>query len=158
MHSLVNSFNWGFLSDRIVEALSLYSQGKPLSKKQKEALEEGIAFFKTILSGRKQITTENFESNALESIKIYNKSISVILEMPEVPQRIDIQEIQNTLEKLENNLSSISQGKTIPSREIKKTLSFFQVLQKVTLDDSSTIMNDIYESRSGGQWESVLWT
>lgn len=158
MHQLVYSFRWGFLSDRIVEVLSKYTTEDNITGDQKEVIAEGISFIEMTLSGRKQITTRTYESNALESIKIYNKSLSIVLEMPDLPSKVDIKEIEKTFKDLKHSLRQIIDGKPVSTKEIKRTKDFFNILRKVTLDDSATILNDLYESRSASPWGLIPTT
>lgn len=152
-HGLVNSFKWGFLSDNVVDALSRVSEGKEISEEQQESLKEGVSFIQTILSGREQVKTERYEANALESIKIYSKSLDILLEMPDLPRQVDMEEIENLFKNLRNTLCKILDGEHLDEMDVKKTLFFFHGLQKITLDDSSSILDEFNDSRSLGEWE-----
>src|SRR5271157_2232169 len=95
MSRLEYSFRFGFLSDRIVETLSRYEkEGSKVSKDDKKVLNEAISFFDTVLKGKEQITTGVYGSNSLESLMTYNRSVSIILDMPNLPKEIDAKKIE----------------------------------------------------------------
>jgi hypothetical protein len=156
---LVHSFEWGFLSDRLVESLSKYARTGTTTQDEKKVLEEGISFVDLILNGRKQITTGQYESNALESLIIYNKSVSIILDMPDLrAQEIDAREIEKIFEAFKTNLIQIVKGEQVSPQSIDKTKDFFNSLREATLDDGTSIINGLYESRSSKKWELIPGT
>jgi len=159
MHRLVDSFRLGFLSDRIVEALSKYREnGTRISQDAKAVLSEGAFFIDQVLNGRKQITTGIYEKNALESIMIYNKSVSIVLDMPDIPAEINAEKIEKIFVDLKDSLVRMSRGEKVPSDKFEIAKSFFNYLREKTLTDSTTIMNGLYESRRSGRWELTLET
>jgi len=154
MHRLVDSFKLGFLSDRITKALSKYEEnGGRVSSDEEKILNEGVSLVEMVLSGRKQITTGTYESNALESLMIYNKSLSIVLDMPNLPSEINAAEIEKIFNDLKNNLARMAAGERVSAEEVRKTKIFFDIFRKATLDDSTTIINGLYESRSSLEWE-----
>jgi hypothetical protein len=156
MHRLLNSFKWGFTSDRIAEALSKYNvKGRRLSEEDRKVLNEGVAFIVMVLNGRKQITAGVYQSNALESLMIYNKSLSIVLDMPDLPAEINSSKIEEIFVDIRNNLVKMIDGAQVSSKEVDRIKKFFNMLREATLDDSTSIMNGFYESRGSGKWESI---
>lgn len=153
MHRLAQSFKWGFLFDRIVETLSRYEIKQELTEKEKKTLDEGVSFIEMVLNGGKQITTGIYQTNALESLMLYNKSLSVILSTLDLTVEIDVAEIEKMLAELKKDLQEIVKGGQISSEKVKRIKEFFDVLRKTTLDESATIINGFYESRSPDKWE-----
>jgi len=158
LYRIVNSFKWGFFSDRIVGALTEYENKGRISGEGLGTLEEGISFIDMILSGGKQITDGIQVSNALESLMVYNKSLSIILDMPDLPEPINTKKIQEIFEGLKDNLIQISRGNSISVKKVAKTKSFFNCLREKTLEDSTVIMNGLYESRRSDKWQLALET
>ena len=156
MHRLLHSFKWGFTSDRIAEALSKYDvKGVRLSEEERKALNEGVSFIAMVLDGRKQIITGIYQSNALESLMIYNKSLSIVLDMPDLPAEINASKIEEIFKDLRNNLAKMIDGAQVSPEEVDRIKRFFNLLREATLDDSTTIMNGFYESRGSDKWEST---
>lgn len=154
MGRLEYSFRFGFLSDRIAESLSKYEkEAKKLSQDDKKTLEEGISFFEMVLKGKAQITTGVYESNALESLMTYNRSLSIVLDMPDISKEISVKRIEEIFGELKGNLCKIVEGKSVSPPEIRRTKSFFDCLREATLNDSTTIINGLYESRRSDRWE-----
>jgi hypothetical protein len=159
MHRLVHSFKWGFLFDRIARALSGYEtkDGKA-SEEEKKIILEGASFIDMVLNGGKQISTGVYQSNALESLMLYNKSLSIVLDMPDLPSEIDIAKIEGIFEELKSNLLEMGKGGCLSLEEVGRTKKFFNMLREATLDDSTTIMNGFYESRGSKKWGLPLET
>jgi len=159
MSRLEYSFRFGFLSDRIVESLSKYEkETTKLPEDDKKVLGEGISFFEMVLKGKEQITTGVYESNALESLMTYNRSLSIVLDMPDLPKEMNAEKIEEIFEELKESLCKIVEGKKVSPLEIRKTRSFFNCLRESTLNDSTTIINGLYESRRSDRWELPLET
>jgi len=153
MHRLAQSFKWGFLFDRIVETLCRYEIKQELTEKDKKTLDESVSFIEMVLNGGKQITTGIYQTNALESLMLYNKSLSVILSMSDLTTEINVAEIEEMLKELKNDLQKIVKGEQITSEKVKRIKEFFNMLRMTTLDESATIINGFYESRSPDKWE-----
>lgn len=148
------SFRFGFLSDRIVEAVAKYEkEGKNISKEIKDVFAEGVSFFDMVLRGKEQITTGMYGSNPLESLMTYNRSLSIILDMPDLSQEIDTNKIKAIFEEFKNNLEKMIAGKEVNAIEVTKTKDFFNCLRESTLSDSSDIINGLNESRRIDRWE-----
>jgi hypothetical protein len=128
------------------------------SGEEKVALDEGIAFIDMILSGGKQITEGIVVSNALESLMLYNKSLPIVLDMPDLPEQIDAKTIERIFEELKDNLKHIRNSVLISNDKIVRTTGFFNSLREKTLEDSTVIMNGLYESRRSDKWELALET
>jgi hypothetical protein len=158
MYRIVNSFRWGFLSDRIVKSLTSYRKNKRTLEEEKVALDEGIAFIDMILSGGKQITEGIVVRNSLESLMLYNKSLPIVLDMPNLPEQIDAKAIERIFEELKDNLKHICSGDQISDDKVVRTIAFFNALREKTLEDSTVIMNGLYESRRSDKWELTLET
>jgi uncharacterized protein related to proFAR isomerase len=158
MNRIVNSFRWGFLSDRIVKSLTDFRKNKRISEEEKVALDEGIDFIDMILKGGKQITEGIVVSNALESLTLYNKSLPIVLDMPNLPQQINAKTIERIFEEFKDNLKQISNGVLISDDKLVTTTGFFNALREKTLEDSTAIMNGLYESRRSDKWELALET
>jgi len=159
MGRLEYSFRFGFLSDRIVESLSKYEkEAAKMSQDDEKVLREGISFFEMVLKGKEQITTGVYESNALESLMTYNRSLSIVLDMPDLPKEINAKKIEEIFGELKENLCKIVEGKKVSPLEICKTKNFFNYLRESTLNDSTTIINGLYESRRSDRWELPLQT
>jgi len=158
MNHLVDSFKIGFLSDRIVDALSKYAPDSPqkIAAAEKSALSDGAFFLEKVLNGKRQMSTGAYEKNALESIMVYNKSVSIVLGIPDFSKKIDSKEIESIFKELRDNLNRITNGESVPKEEIEKITKFFHYLRKQTLDDSTAIMDGVYESRRINKWESPL--
>jgi len=159
MYRLVDSFRLGFLSDRIVEALCKYEKNDAeVSKKEKAVLDEGVSLIEKVLNGRRQISTGVYEKNALESIMIYNKSVSIVLDIPEMAKEVSVEKIEQIFADLKNSLARMARGEKVSIEKIERTKSFFNYLRKETLDDGTDIINGVYESRRSGKWELTLET
>jgi hypothetical protein len=159
MSRLEYSFKFGFLSDRIVESLSKYEKTtEKLSQNDKKVLSEGISFFEMVLKGKEQISTGIYESNALESLMTYNRSLSIVMDMPDLPKEISAKKIEEIFTEFKKSLQEIIEGEKVPLPEVRKTKTFFNCLREWTLSDSTTVLNGLYESRRSGRWESPLET
>jgi hypothetical protein len=155
MHRLLDSFKLGFTSDRIVSVLGKLEKENNVTENDKAVVEEGVGIIDLILQGKEQIETGQYGSNALESLKLYNKSVSVVLDMPETGGEISAKRIKEIFYKLKRELSKIADGKGT-KKEIENVKFFFDCLRTNTLDDSTTIMNDLNEPRSSHKWELAL--
>ena len=159
MLRLVVSFRLGFLSDRVVEALCKYEKNDAeVSKKEKAILNEGVSLIGKVLNGRRQMSTGVYEKNALESIMIYNKSVSVVLDTPDLAREVNVEKIEEIFVDLKNSLAGMARGEKISTEKFERTKSFFNYLRKETLDDGTEIINGVYASRRSGKWELTLET
>lgn len=157
MHRLLDSFKLGFTSDRIVSVLNKLEKENTVTVNDKAVVEEGVEIIDLILQGKEQIETGQYGSNALDSLKLYNKSLSIVLDMPETGGKISAKRIKEIFNKLKRELGKIADGKGT-KKEIEDVKSFFDCLRSITLDDSTTIMNDLNEPRSNFKWELALET
>lgn len=157
MHHLLDSFKLGFTSDRIVSVLSKIEKGTPLTESDKEVIEEGVNLINLVLQGREQIDTGQYGSNALESLKMYNKSVSIVLEMPEMGGEISVTKVKRVFNSLREKTCKVAEGKATKN-DIANVKFFFNSLREATLDDSTTIMNGLNDSRSRDRWELALET
>jgi hypothetical protein len=156
MHRLLDSFKLGFTSDRIALVLSKIQKNVKPSEPERKVVDEGIELINQILQGREQIDTGQFGSNSLDSLKLYNKSLNVILDTPEpFGEEINFKQIKGVFCKLRNSLEKIEEGKA-SEEEIKNAKFFFESLRMATLDDSTTIVNGLNESRSQEKWAYAL--
>jgi hypothetical protein len=157
MHRLLDSFKLGFTSDRIVSVLSKIEKGKPLTESEKKVIEEGVGLIDLVLQGREQMDTGQYGSNALESLKMYNKSLIVVLDMPEMSGEINATQVKRVFSSLREKTCKVIDGKATKN-EMKDVKFFFNSLREATLDDSTTIMNGLNDSRSKDRWELALET
>ncbi|MGB9622368.1 MAG: hypothetical protein ACPL07_00855 [Candidatus Bathyarchaeia archaeon] len=124
-----------------------------MTEKERKTLDEGVSFIEMVLNGGKQITTGIYQTNALESLTLYNKSLSVILNMSDLTAEINMAGIEEMLAELKNDLQKIVKGEQISPEKVKRIKEFFNMLRITTLDESATIINGFYESRSPDRWE-----
>jgi hypothetical protein len=155
MHRLLDSFKLGFTSDRIVIVLEKIEKGEKIEESDKKVIEEGVGLIDLVLQGRDQMDTGQYGSNALESLKMYNRSLSIVIDMPEMGGEINPTQVKRIFAKLKEEMHKTAEGKATKG-DIDNVKSFFNSLREATLDDSTTIMNGLNESRSRDKWELAL--
>ncbi|MGD6807754.1 MAG: hypothetical protein ACQCN4_12450 [Candidatus Bathyarchaeia archaeon] len=154
MSHLEFAFRFGFLSDRLVEAIAKYEkEGKTIGKEVKAVFTEGVGFFDMVLKGKEQVTTGVYGSNPLESLMTYNRSLSIILDMPNIAEQMDANKIKVIFEEFKQNLERMAAGEQVNLVEVAKTKDFFNCLRESTLSDSSDIINGLDDSRRMDRWE-----
>jgi hypothetical protein len=150
---IIYSFKWGFLSDRIVEIIKKYEIREKITDEDKITLGKANNLFEMIISGEKQANTGKFSMNALEDLKLYNRSKEIFdttkffNELSDYVIDKKISEIMLAMQKTINDI--ISENENI---DVKNVKNFFNSLQKLTVDEGRGLLEDLYEQRDSKKW------
>jgi len=156
---LAYSFRWGFIADRVVEILTRYTKGQFPSENEKELLEMARKIFHMILKGEEQASSGKFKMNSLDSIKIYNRSLSIFNTEIFLSNISNISNISNSkmseiISKMDSSIAKIINSET-PEVDVEIEILFFDLLRELTLEESEFILDGFYESRGIRKWSSL---
>jgi len=147
---LAFSLKWGFTSDRIVEILDKYRKGRLPTEEDKDVLKMARMLFDMILKGEEQANSGNFGMNFLESIKVYNRSISII----NTREFLSIMSNESMNEVIKN--MDLSFDKIIKSEPLEGVLNrellFFDLMRELTLNETEDVIDGFYESKGMRKW------
>lgn len=150
---LALSFKWGFIADGIVEVIQKYKNGSSITEKDIEVLNSARNLLDMIVKGEEEAISGVFNMYSLESIKIFNRSMSII-NTENFFHSISDKKISNFVMEMNSSLQSIINNE-MPEKEYNTELKFFELLRQLTLDESGGVIDNYYESRGLRKWSNL---
>ncbi|MFC1803401.1 hypothetical protein ACFL0D_05480 [Thermoproteota archaeon] len=152
---LVDSFRWGFLADRVFEILSLFQNDGILYEDDAHIIESAHDILMKILEGDEQVNSGIYSMNALEALKLYNRSIEIIYTQDFISllAKIKDPELKNIIKSMDEALLNVKDKKK--TEYLITTIKFFDLLRDLTLDESNNMIKGIYNNRGLRKWSSM---
>ena len=150
---LAFSLKWGFASDKIVDILKKYVEGTEPSDEDKEVLIMAQRLFDMILKGEEQANSGNYGMNFLESIKIYNRSMSII-NTREFISNISDESTRDIIINMNLSLDKIIKSEPF-DEALNRELLFFDLMRELTLNETEDVIDGFYESKGMRKWSHL---
>ncbi len=134
---LGRAFKWGFFSDGVVRTIELYPSGEiPKNKnKEKKLLTKAHEFLEMVEKGEQQVDTGRLQSNAVDSIGAYRRSLSAF-----IYHQPDNRDFKSYIESMKNSLSGMIKSEYVDPQQIEMIKQFFKVMSVSTFEETERLL------------------
>lgn len=137
IHELDRAFKLGFFSDNVVRTLALYKErGRILNNEDRstQQLAKAYEFLELVEKGKEQVNTGMLQSNAIDSIGAYRRSLSVfICDRPDV-------DFQIYIDNIKNGINRILKSEDVEALQIETIERFFKTISEATLEETEKLL------------------
>jgi hypothetical protein len=149
---MVLAFKWGFLSDRVVEILTYYKQNGDLNPDDEMILNSASELLHKIIEGYEQADSGEYYMNALESLKLYNRTLDIINTENFITTLSEYSDpkLKKFILYMDEIIQNVKEKKS--KVDLEHILLFFNLLRDLTLDESHGILEGVYDNRGIRRW------
>lgn len=141
---LGRTFKWGFFSDSVVRTIDTYkSSGKiPKNKsKDEKLLTKAHDFLEMVEKGEEQVNTGRLQSNAVDSIGAYRRSLSTF-----IYYHPDQEDFKSYIKSIKKSINNMIKSEYVDSQQIELTKRFFIAMSKSTFEETERLLEKRKES------------